>query len=174
MQFVALVAPPIMQLGHLRAFVYNIESTARHCQVALQKICCTYWQQNKAKVSSKHSEVFWMDVLPPLTLRKVLGYFPCSAEIWHPRSQGLEGRVDVYRDATHIMVCLCTFVSVCIWNNGSDYLFSFFSFRFVYECCFIHRIYWEHVFFLWITCWVGVWFGLIFQIWFLFWISVLL
>lgn len=43
----------------------------------------------------------------------------------------------------------------------------FFFFRFVYECCSIPRIYWEHVS-LWITCLEGGRFGLIYQIGFLF------
>lgn len=53
-----------------------------------------------------------------------------SADIFHPRSPGLKGRVDVYRGATHITACVCTFVSVCIWSNGSDDLFFFVLFFF--------------------------------------------
>lgn len=36
----------------------------------------------------------------------------------------MEGRVNVYRVATHTKFCL--YVCVCVWNNGSDYLFFFY------------------------------------------------
>lgn len=57
------------------------------------------------------------------------------------------------------MVCLCKFVSVCIWNNGQVLFFVFF--RFVYECCSIHWIYWKHVLFLGFFCESSVGFGAI-------------
>lgn len=74
----------------------------------------------------------------------------------------MEGRVNVYRVATHTNSCL----SVCVCVHLEQWIrILIFIFRFVYECCSIHRIYWEHVFFffvLWIICWVCGRLGLIF------------
>lgn len=63
-----------------------------------------------------------------------LGLFPLSTERFHPRSPGLEGRVDVYRVATHVTACVSKFASVCNWNNESDDLFSFILFYFFQIC----------------------------------------
>lgn len=103
-------------------------------------------------------------------------YFPfsSSAERFHPRSPGLEGRVDVYSVSTHITARLHKFASVHLeqWITYISFFVSFFSPRFVSECYSIHQIYWEHV----VNRLLGRGrFGLIYQIWFfLFFISMTL
>lgn len=62
--------------------------------------------------------------------RSVYGFI--SPSIFHRRSPGLKGRVDVYRVATLITACVCTFVSVHLeqwirWPIFLLFLFFFFS-----------------------------------------------
>lgn len=50
------------------------------------------------------------------------GFISLSA-VFHPRSPGLEGSVDVYSVFTHITARLCKFVSVQF--GGMDHLYFF-------------------------------------------------
>lgn len=83
-------------------------------------------------------------------------YFPfsSSAERFHPRSPGLEGRVDVYSVSTHITARLHKFVSVHLeqWITYISFFVSFFP-PDLYQSVILFIRYIESM--LWIVCWEG-------------------
>lgn len=126
--------------------ILKVESTTAGCHVALFqfflsfKICCTRTDTCFQQTFTGSFNV--LGFIPPFSTTELSWYTP--------RSRGLEGRVDVYRVATHIMVCLCKFVSVCIWNNGQLLFFQicirvFFTLNILKACFFFCFL---------VICWV--------------------
>lgn len=139
------------------------------CNILSRKHCETLCQVTKKKKKNLKKNLLqnidnrtnslsslWVtlqDHHPVLGLFSFLRYFIPGADDWKEKRclQSFHPQKKTAR--------LCEFVSVCIWSKGSDDLYLFLFFRFVYECS-IHWIYWEHVFFccfffLWIICWDG-------------------
>lgn len=124
--------------------ILKVESTTAGCHVALFqfflsfKICCTRTDTCFQQTFTGSFNV--LGFIPPFSTTELSWYTP--------RSRGLEGRVDVYRVATHIMVCLCKFVSVYIWNNGQLLFFQicirvFFTLNILKACFFF--VFWSSV-----------------------------
>lgn len=141
-------------------------------------LCCLQYSMQDTALGRNQSQICSKILTTDQSLQQTfvvvgcINYLIASLHEWHYRT------VFIFRDyfpsdwsiclqSRHPHSSLCMYVCVCAFGTTDQMTYFCLFFRFVYECCSIPRIYWEHVFFFgWIICWDGGGLGWFIRLWF--------